>query len=517
MKMGVFHLNSLFMIKRKKNQCLFAVLFFSVMILIPHFTLAATFIVNSTTDAVDANPGDGICASVGGICTLRAAIMEANALAGADIITLPAGTYTLTIAGTGEDAAATGDLDIIDDLTINGAGSATTVINGNNLDRIFDIRNGVVTISGVTIRGGNPANDGGGILMRTDLAIYNVSLILTNSVVSNNSATNGGGIFELSGSLMISDSIINGNTSTGIGGGIFNNTGTIMTLTNVTVGMNVAEGDAGGIYNGGSATLNSVTINSNVSSAEGGGIFNNGTETMTNTTISANSATIMGGGIINFTEGTITNSTISGNSTTNQGGGIFTGGTLLLTNVTISSNDSGIGGGIFSFGTETLINVTINGNNAGDGGGIFNSLQTVSLRNSIITDNLGSNCSGAVTSLGHNLENGNTCGFTGPGDLSNSNPLLGPLANNGGPTMTHALLPGSPAIDAADPTTFPPTDQRGVSRPQGAAPDIGAYELVPTLATTVSVPTMTEWGMIIFMVLAAVASLHCLRRHRGRF
>jgi CSLREA domain-containing protein len=89
---------------------------------------AATFTVNSTADAVDTNPGDGVCADGSGNCTLRAAIMEANALPGADTITLPAGTYILTIPGINEDAAATGDLDITADLTINGADTASTII-----------------------------------------------------------------------------------------------------------------------------------------------------------------------------------------------------------------------------------------------------------------------------------------------------------------------------------------------------------------------------------------------------
>lgn len=513
-------------------------------ILITDSALAATFTVNNAADGVDVNPGDGICATVGGFCTLRAAIMEANALAGADTITLPAGVYTLTIAGADEDASTTGDLDIIQDLTINGAGSATTIIDGNNLDRVFDIHNGVVTISGVTIRGGNPglANGGGGILMYTVLITDNVSLTLANSIVSNNSATFGGGILKLSGSLTISNSTITGNNTSGIGAGIFNNIGT-MTLTNVTVSMNIAEGDAGGIENGGSATLNSVTINGNVSSGDGGGIFSggsatlslsaskvtnnsaargggifaNGTETVTDSTISANLATLQGGGVINFTESIITNSTISGNSTANQGGGIFTGGSLLLTNVTISGNYASIGGGLFSFGSETLTNVTINGNNAADGGGIFNSLETISLRNSIVANNLGGNCtifSGSITSLGRNLDYGNTCAFAASGDIINTDPLLGPLANNGGPTMTHALLSGSPAINAADPTTFPATDQRGVTRPQGAGPDIGAYELVPSIATAVSVPTMTELGLIIFTVLAGILSVNHLRKNK---
>src|SRR5215831_8534236 len=125
-----------------------------------------TFAVNSTTATVDSTPGDGVCAATGGACTLRAAIQEANALAGRDTIIVPAGTYTLTIPGRGETAAAAGDLDITDSLTINGAGSATTIIQScapspdtcGGIDRVFHVDPNAAgiraTISGVTIRNG---------------------------------------------------------------------------------------------------------------------------------------------------------------------------------------------------------------------------------------------------------------------------------------------------------------------------------------------------------------------------
>ena len=111
---------------------------------------AATFTVNDTTDAVDAAPGDGKCATAVATCTLRAAIQEANAHAGADTIMVPAGTYLLTIAGQGEDIAATGDLDITDDVTITGAGADNTILDGNGIDRIFDISASTVAIVGLS-------------------------------------------------------------------------------------------------------------------------------------------------------------------------------------------------------------------------------------------------------------------------------------------------------------------------------------------------------------------------------
>src|SRR5438132_609352 len=120
------------------------------------------FAVNTTVDSVDASPGDGICADSLGRCSLRAAIMEANAHAGPDSITLPAGTYLLTIPGVGENAGATGDLNIAGDLTITGAGAPSTIVDGGGLDRVINVKSGVVTISGVTIRAGSSAVFGPG-------------------------------------------------------------------------------------------------------------------------------------------------------------------------------------------------------------------------------------------------------------------------------------------------------------------------------------------------------------------
>ena len=165
---------------------------------------------------------------------------------------------------------------------------------------------------------------------------------------------------------------------------------------------------------------------------------------------------------------------------------------LTLTDTTISGNSAAQGGGIRSstfVGGLTLTNTTINNNTAsGDGGGIFDQGGTATLKNTIVSNSpSGGDCSGIITSSGHNLDSDGSCGLTGTGDLSSTNPLLGSLADNGGSTLTHALLPGSPAIDAGDDTAAPPTDQRGVARPKGAASDIGAYErftVAFTLATS---------------------------------
>src|SRR5690606_3889815 len=121
------------------------------------------FTVNSTADAVDANPGDGVCeTAVFGECTLRAAIQEANLSETPSTINLPSGMYTLALDGSEEDEAATGDLDINGDLILNGAGAQTTIIDGAGLDRVLHILSGVITINDVTIQNGF-ADTGAGI------------------------------------------------------------------------------------------------------------------------------------------------------------------------------------------------------------------------------------------------------------------------------------------------------------------------------------------------------------------
>ena len=242
---------------------------------------AANFTVNSTADAVDSNPGNGICADSSGNCTLRAAIMEANALAGADTITLPAGTYVLTIPGVNENAAAQGDLDITADLTINGAGATTTIVDGNGtglFDRVFDILAGTVTISNVAIRGGNHIFGGSG-------------------------GDGGGGGISNSGTLTLNGSTVSGNNVAGggnndNGGGILNKAGATATVNNSTVSGNALTGFrfGGGIANFGTIALNSSTVSGNTTNGSGGGISNAGSLTLSNSTISGNGASCGGAG-----------------------------------------------------------------------------------------------------------------------------------------------------------------------------------------------------------------------------
>ncbi len=271
-----------------------------------------------------------------------------------------------------------------------------------------------------------------------------------------------------------------------------------MNLTNVTVSGNSGSGHPGGIFNLGTMNLTSVTINGNISDcACGGGIGNDGTMNLTDVTISGN--TSQNGGGINNQTGTMnmSNVTMSNNSSW-VGGGVINYGTMNLTDATISGNTSQYeaGGGVYNAGTMSLINVTVAGNTASaGGGGIFNSGQagfvgTVNLTNTIVANQIsGGDClpGAPIASGGHNIDSDGSCHLSGPGDISRVDAKLGPLANNGGPTQTHALLVGSPAIDAGSDDCPPPAaDQRGVARPQGVKCDIGAFELevAPTTSLT---------------------------------
>jgi hypothetical protein len=462
-------------------------------------TLLSTFTVNSTLDKVDTNPGNGtVDTGTAGEVTLRAAITEANAHAGADTIVLGAGTYTLTIGGINEDAGATGDLDVTGDLTITGAGAGVTIIDANQLDRIFDIRLGTtVTISGVTLTNGSAM--GGGALVNRG------SLNINSCVIANNSSQPG---------------------NYGAGGGI-DNEGTININQCTFTGNHASQGRAGGLWNGGTATVVGSTFINNTADDRGGAIANRNKIAVTDSTFTGNTAGGFGGAIDNDdgTE-TVTDCTIMGN-TGYDGGGLSNGGTLTVVGSTLANNLAiASGGGIFCAGIHgwtTVTNSTISGNRAGNAGAIFSqSSQVFTILNSTVTENWGGiandgsmkiknsivagnfgeaapDISGAITSQGFNLI-GNTSGGSGfiASDLLNVNPMLGPLQDNGGKTLTRGLLAGSPAIDAGTSNGAPATDQRGQMRPQDgdndgtAKIDIGAFEgVVATIPPPPPPPGLT--------------------------
>ncbi|MFY9820782.1 MAG: CSLREA domain-containing protein [Thermoanaerobaculia bacterium] len=245
--------------------------------------------------------------------------------------------------------------------------------------------------------------------------------------------------------------------------------------------------------NNSGVTISDLTVrNGQTNSIGGGGIRNEAGLTVLRCLITANLTQQVGGGIYNGPAAAllVLESLVAGNQSQlpgGQGGGIFSSGALLVLNSTVSGNTAALnGGGVLitsvNFGLlfQGFAESTIAGNSAPSGGGIL-TVGTVIAFDTIFGGNTGGNCAFASAPLlsSTSLDSDGSCGLTGPGDLSNVNPLLGPLANNGGPTDTYALLTGSPAIDAGV-TACQPTDQRGVSRPQGPACDIGAFERVLT-------------------------------------
>jgi CHAT domain-containing protein len=302
-----------------------------------------------------------------------------------------------------------------------------------------------------------------------------------------------------------------GNTP-GDGGGILAKGN--VTLNNSTVSGNTASSEGGGIFTRGNLTLNNSTVSGNRTiTSYGGGIradFGAGIITLNNSTVSGNRAGSDAGGIDSSGAGVIlNNSTVSGNTGT-RGGGIWSSGFVILTNSTVSGNTGTDGGGIWSSSTTTIRNSTIAFNTGNRGGGIFSAGGTVNIGNSIVAKNTAPTSpdigGSSYTNAGNNLIGINT-GFeaTFPASplvgtaSSPVDPLLAPLANNGGATQTHALLPGSPAINAGNNALIPSgvtTDQRGAgfARIVGGTVDIGAFELQTVVASRESVVNEILFG-----------------------
>lgn len=425
---------------------------------------------------------DGVCSSSD--CSLREAIIAANANPGQDVITIPGGSFELTLTGAGEDAAATGDLDITQSATFIMSGTTTIAANGLWNDRIFHILPGVTaTLTGLALSGGKAGNASGGAILNQG------TLTLNNSTISGSSAAGGGGIAN-TGTLTLNTTMVHTNTATGAtnGGGI-SSSGTL-TLNNSTVNTNTAAGGSGGgLSLTGFAMLNTSTINGN-SALGGGGIANNATLDMTDSTVGGNSATTQsGGGIANSATLTLNRAVVYGNSASGsgRGGGVLNTGALALTNSTLSGNSAASGGGLANTSSAALASATIARNSAsgGSGGGLVNDAgKTLTLKNTLVGENSGSaapDCAGTLSSQGYNLVStvaGACVVAPATGDKLNQDAQLSVLKDNGGPTLTHGLLPTSPALDAASPSGCPGTDQRGVARPQMGRCDIGAFELV---------------------------------------
>lgn len=391
---------------------------------------------------------------------------------------------------------------------------------------------GSAALTNVTLQGNRTSGGNGGGLHGSG-----GSLTLNNSLVLGNQTTsgNGGGLSVSAGSVSVANTQIMSNTTDSLGGGLYNATAT--TLTNVDLIGNTASNGGGGIFNAGANShlvylggtlhgnraatgngggvnntayvdLRNLTIRDNQASS-GGGVFNDGLAIVA-ADIFANNLAANGGGLYNGTTGqlTITDNSLYDNSAQQfTGGGIDNRGQLLLGTSSIYSNTAGTqgGSGLYNAGQARVVNSTLSYNRVltpTNDGALLNNGGALLITNTTISANYGpnivrvsglvtitnslvgapvaggNNCVGALTSLGYNLESGTSCGLGASGDISNTNPLLGPLQNNGGATLTRGLLTNSRALDAAGNSACPATDQRGISRPQGAGCDIGAYEII---------------------------------------
>lgn len=342
--------------------------------------------------------------------------------------------------------------------------AATTTIVGSS----FHDNHSLLTVNGGGYGGAMQVFDG-------------PSVTISSSTFSNNKAEQAGGAIYITPNATVTVSanttFVN-NWGSASGGSIFN--GGTLTVDGATLSGGFSENGGAGIYNAGTATLNHVTVSGGHKTSNGGGIRNTGTLTMTDVTLDGNSAYV-GGGLDNPGTAALANVTFTGNSA-DEGGGMFNTGTATLTNVTVSGNTARMNGGgidLYSGGPLTLNNVTLSGNSAPSGGGIFRNTGTLYLKNTVVSEGTtGPNCNMPLGGT-FNLSDDNSCGF-GAGHDNIHTLLLGDLANNGGFTQTHLPGTGSAAIDQAECTDFNGktvlTDQRGVSRPQGPACDVGAVE-----------------------------------------
>jgi predicted outer membrane repeat protein len=392
----------------------------------------------------------------------------------------------------GEVTLTTAELAIDKSVTLSAAPQTVPVArsSGKPEFRIFHVMPGhSVEINNLFISGGHITGDnGGGILNDNSTLTIADCTVSGNTIVSASSANNSGGGIYNSGTMTLTQVIINNNNA-------------------VFGGQPSAVSFGGGISNAGTMIIIAGTVQSNMGFYFAGGIYNNNTGMMTitgstivnNQTGNPGHSGGSGGGIVNYGTMTIQDSTISGNTATGgdfegYGGGIY-GNNITITNSTITGNSALRGGGVAGGGN--IAHTTFSNNSASQAGGALYLTSALELGNTILKAGASGvnifNNGGSFITHGYNISSDDGSGFlNGPGDQINTDPMLGPLQDNGGPTFTHALLPGSPAIDAGDPKFTPPPyyDQRGPVfwRVRNGRIDVGSFEVQ---AGTTPSPTPT--------------------------
>ncbi len=431
-----------------------------------------------------------------GADSLRNAVENANDGDVVDLTALACSTITLTTGSIVVD---------VDNLTIQGPGAGGLTINANGSDVAFDfIGYGALEIEGVTVTNGHYYGYCGGAIWSAYGDVVLTDAVLSNSSVEGSGYIGGAGVCNYDGDVIVNRSTVTGNTvdadSIGMGPALFSKYGSVIVTDSVVTGNsgNSAFLEFGGaLYAGEAISVTRSTISGNQASGDTWG---------------------GGGGAYSYTGSlTVVDSTISGNSVSHNGGGAFVVG-LTATNSTFSGNEAGgfSGAAAVMGGNAQLSNSTITGNTAADGGGVLMAEPASVTLNSVLAygntstapDYYGADLDGSTVPAiagSHNLVGDSLLAL--PGDTIATNPLLGPLANNGGPTQTHALLAGSPAIDMGNNVAALANDQRGTgfARVVAAAADIGAFEVQGgdpgpgpgpiELATPRAVPAASSWAL----------------------